>query len=503
MVSKNIAANICGRLWGVASAYVFIPIYIAYLGIEQYGLIGVHATLSAIISLADSGLSAAVTRELARGAARSCETRSIGTLVRTYEVLYIVISVSVAALVWMLAPLLASHWLNVGNMKQADAIDAIRIMGISAAAQLPASMFMGGLFGLQRQVQANAAQIGIGVIRGLGAIIVLEHVSCTIIAFFFWQGVSSISFACVVRRLLWQNIKADKSQNRFDWRAIADTYKYAFGMAGMAILSTGLFHVDKIIIAKIVELETFGYYTLVSSVAGVPRIFAVSIGTAVFPVIAAAVAAKNIDALDDWYIKTITAVSVLSIPIALVLSVTTENLVYAWTGYYPPKQTNDAAFYLLLGEALQVATVPAYFVSLAMGRVDLNLRCGVYSLLGFTLLLSVLIRTFGVVGAGYSWLIVQIFAAPWYIWQIHLASTELSLWRTYRSMAKAVIGCLPIVVTIGIWAPRWDGRLYSTLYCLGACGLCCLITVALSPQTVSLARELLSRRMVPANPSCK
>ena len=55
--------------------FVFVPVYISYLGIEAYGLIGLFATLQAWLSLLDLGLSPTLNREMARlrGGAHTAE----------------------------------------------------------------------------------------------------------------------------------------------------------------------------------------------------------------------------------------------------------------------------------------------------------------------------------------------------------------------------------------------------------------------------------------------
>jgi len=44
----------------------FVPLYIKYLGIEAYGLIGVFAILQAWLRLLDMGMKPAINREMAR-----------------------------------------------------------------------------------------------------------------------------------------------------------------------------------------------------------------------------------------------------------------------------------------------------------------------------------------------------------------------------------------------------------------------------------------------------
>ena len=65
-LKKNIAANFSGSIWQSLMSLAFVPLYIKFMGIESYGLIGIFATLQAMFVLLDMGLSATLNREMAR-----------------------------------------------------------------------------------------------------------------------------------------------------------------------------------------------------------------------------------------------------------------------------------------------------------------------------------------------------------------------------------------------------------------------------------------------------
>ncbi|MEA2488303.1 MAG: hypothetical protein QOH21_95, partial [Acidobacteriota bacterium] len=69
-LNRNVAANFAGNLTTAVMAVVFIPVYVHYLGIEAYGLVGFSATLTSILGIANVGLSTTLNREFARRSAR-------------------------------------------------------------------------------------------------------------------------------------------------------------------------------------------------------------------------------------------------------------------------------------------------------------------------------------------------------------------------------------------------------------------------------------------------
>ena len=60
----RLISNYVGKIWNLLSVFLFIPLYIHYLGIENYAVIGFYSLVLGIISFADAGMSSAITKEL-------------------------------------------------------------------------------------------------------------------------------------------------------------------------------------------------------------------------------------------------------------------------------------------------------------------------------------------------------------------------------------------------------------------------------------------------------
>ena len=84
-MNKNIIANIANKAWGFLSILLFTPLYIKFLGVEAYGLIGFYSTLLAMLAFADMGFTATLTRETARfNKGKIDEKKYILNLLRSY-----------------------------------------------------------------------------------------------------------------------------------------------------------------------------------------------------------------------------------------------------------------------------------------------------------------------------------------------------------------------------------------------------------------------------------
>ena len=65
-VTQNIIANYAGKLWGFISIFIFVRFYIDLLGIESYAIINFYTVILGLLAFADAGLTATLTRQLAR-----------------------------------------------------------------------------------------------------------------------------------------------------------------------------------------------------------------------------------------------------------------------------------------------------------------------------------------------------------------------------------------------------------------------------------------------------
>src|ERR1700728_4699398 len=111
-VKKNVAANYFGQAWQALMSVAFIPLYIKYLGMEAYGLIGVFAVLQAWLVLLDMGMKPTMGREMARFTGGAHNVQSIRDLLRSIEVIGAAVAGAIALGIWAASGWLATHWVT-------------------------------------------------------------------------------------------------------------------------------------------------------------------------------------------------------------------------------------------------------------------------------------------------------------------------------------------------------------------------------------------------------
>ena len=113
LLKLNLAANFVGKGWAALMGIIFVPLFIEFMGIESYGLVGFFTMLQATLVLLDLGLTTTLNREIARYSALDEKSQHIRDLVRTLELVYWGLAICIGVLIFILAPFIATGWIRV------------------------------------------------------------------------------------------------------------------------------------------------------------------------------------------------------------------------------------------------------------------------------------------------------------------------------------------------------------------------------------------------------
>ncbi len=371
MIKQNALSNLAARVWGIISLFIFVPFYIKYLGSSGFGYIAFYNTLLALFAFADLGFSAAITREFARLSDNTLESQLKKTnLLHSYQIIYAIIALMVAFSIIYLAPWIAEKWLIPNEFF--DVKKLVMFMGLCIAIQLPTNLYVGAMMGEEKQVLANSLQILWGLVRGLGVLPVLAFISNDVNTFFIWQLISNLIYLLSLYFLAW-HFREGKNR-RFDKGLIKNTYKYAFGMAGMSLLATFATQVDKIIVSKEFSIDAVGHYSLASTLSLIPLILITTLAKAVFPKLTRLYDKNLKEELKEFYLILTKFAAIALIPLSFVLAFFGYSIIRLWTGSaLVAEEVKYVITFLVFGQMLQSLTVLPFHLSLSHAYVRLNL----------------------------------------------------------------------------------------------------------------------------------
>ncbi len=414
-LGKNLVAGVVNSAWSALIGLAVIPIYLRYLGIEAYGLIGFFVTTQMLLSLLDLGLAPTINREVARGTA-SGNLDDARSLLYTLSKIYSITAFFIGLIVFALAPLIARYWFQDHNLDPETLTHAIMLMGLVVACRWPIGLYFGVLLGLQKIVLSSSINIVLVTMASLGAVLVLKFISPTIEAFFIWQSIIAIIHFLALRTFAWRALGHLKNK-KFDLNQLKQIWKFTAGMSGVAITGVILIQVDKIILSKTLSLESFGYYSLAGVLASGLYVLLTPLFNAIYPKMSALVALEKTEDLTSLYRSGTQMFLSILFPIAITAAVLSKELIFIWTGNEKiATSTAPIVSILLAGTAFNGVMHFPYALQLAYGESRLPLIINGLLLTVMIPMVVTLSNLWGALGGAASWAIlnaVYIFIGTW------------------------------------------------------------------------------------------
>ena len=382
----------------------FVPLYIKYLGIEAYGLIGLFALLQAWLSLLDMGMTPTLGREMARFTGGTHNAQSIRDLLRSIEFITFGIAVLIAGGIALGADWIATHWLQAEELPVEVVAQAFTVMGVVTALRFTETIYRSSIVGLQRQVLFNAVNSAMATLRGLGAVAILAWVSPTIQAFFIWQGLISIATLAILAATTYATLPCAERGGRFSLDALRGVWRFAGGMIGITFLALLLTQVDKILLSKLLSLSEYGYYTLAATVAGALYMLIGPITQAWYPRLCELYARNDQRALAETYHQGAQLVSIIAGSAAIVMILFAETFLRLWT-QDPALAARTAPLLslLMLGNLLNGLMWIPYQTQLAHGWTSLAVRINIVAVAIIVPAILWATPRYGAIGAAWVW----------------------------------------------------------------------------------------------------
>ena len=409
-IKNNIVANYIGHGLAAVSSIVFIPIYLGDLGIEAYGLIGVFAIFQAALSLLDLGMVPTVNREVARYSARSVAGGEIVDLVKTIEVLVLLLATISAGIVTLASNWLSTHWLTQSTLSAGDVAGSLALIGFVSSFRVVESIYKAVLIGLQRQVRMNLVSSLLLVLRYVGAVAVLQFVASTILAFFWWQAIVSLVSIVVTGYVAKRELPFSRYRASVRIQALRSTWAFSGGALVIAFLSICLTQGDKLILSSTMPLDSFGIYSVANSLVGIVPLMVWPISQALYPRFTELVTTGNAVELSNIYHKGSQLVSTVVAPCALAIIFFGQDIFDTWTG--KPNQYESTGLLLALlgtGVSLNALMHLPYMMQLAHGRTSLVIKANAFSVAVLVPLLLVVVPVYGPIGAASVLIILNAF----------------------------------------------------------------------------------------------
>jgi O-antigen/teichoic acid export membrane protein len=406
-IRRALVISVLSRGWAAALALLAVPLYLRFIGVEAYGVVGLFTTFSILVGFADLGLGATLTRELAKVSAKTGTLAYGRDVARTFELGYSFIAVLIGLLVIGCSVPVAQHWVQAQALDRTEIANALALAGVALACQWPTNLYSAGLAGVHRQAQMGIATIAFSTFRvmlTLGAVRWSPSLES-----FFWAQIASLLLQTLgMRWLLWRALVLVDHQPQPRMSIVRSSFRFAGGMTGITITTIILTQTDKVILSKVLNLEDFGTYVVAGTLATGLYMLISPMFTVMYPRFSSLIHAGDTPRLIHLYHTSSQAMAALVVPTALVAALFPHEVLYIWTGNAGLSQQGASILaFLIIGNACNGIMNMPYALQLASGWTKLAFWVNVGAIAVLVPVIWWAAFSFGAAGGAAAWALLN------------------------------------------------------------------------------------------------
>ncbi|MEY2916711.1 MAG: polysaccharide biosynthesis protein [Bacteroidota bacterium] len=327
----NVFANYGGNILTAVISLIFIPVYIKYLGIESYGVLGFFVTIQGLLAFLDLGLGITINQEMARYYGNAEKTNYLNNLAYSLQIVYWIIGILIALFLFVFTPYFSASWFKESNISRSQLQQCFMLMSVTIAARWPYSIYSSGLRGMQLQVLLNVHDLFYNIIKAVGSWLVLLYIKNSLVAFLTFQLIVILCQTISLHFIFWYKLPKPGIAKKFDKQVLKNIAKYAAAMGAAAILGSFVYQLDKIILSKMLKAEKYGYYTLAFNVAILVNNVTLPIYMAIFPNFTTLVHNNQQTEMKQKFHQYSKLVAGLVMPVSTIIFFFAKELLFAWT----------------------------------------------------------------------------------------------------------------------------------------------------------------------------
>jgi O-antigen/teichoic acid export membrane protein len=404
---RNVVASYVGQIYVTLIAIVMVPMYVRYMGVEAYGLVGFFAMLQVWFNLLDMGLTPTMARETARFNGGATDPGALRDLLRAMEGIFTAVAVLGAASLIASSGAIAGNWLKVQQLPLIEVQHSIMLMAAIVALRWISALYRGVVNGFERLVWLSGFNILMATARFVLVIPFFIYVGGSPTEFFTYQLALALLELGVLASQTYRLMPRVGSHERrpWQWKPLRKLLKFSLSIAVTGSIWVLVTQTDKLVLSKLLPLSEYAYFTLAVLAASGVIVISGPISSALLPRMSRLAAASRDDELIALYRNATQLVVAIAVPVALMLACFSEQVLWAWTGdaAIASRAAPVLRLYALGNAILAVAAFP-YYLQFAKGDLRLHL---IGNGLFVCLLIPALIwatLTYGVTGAGWAWL---------------------------------------------------------------------------------------------------
>ncbi len=410
-LKKNILANYVSQLYVTLIGILMVPLFIGYMGNEAYGLVGFFAMLQAWFQLADMGLTPTMARATARFNGGASEASSLRQLLRALEGIFIGMALLGTIAMMAGASAISTNWLKVQQLPLFEVERAIVLMSAVVGLRWVCGLYRGVIAGFERMVWLSVFNIIISTARFVLVVPFFVYVGASPTQFFSYQlALAVVELVVLVFQTYHLLPKLATGQRiRWQWAPLQRVLRFSLGLAFTGSVWVLVTQTDKLVLSTLLPLADYANFTLAVLVASGVMVITGPISGAVLPRLTKLVAEGDQAGLICLYRNATQMVAIIAIPVAAILAFFSEQVLWAWTGHADiARQAAPILRLYAIGNGILALGAFPYYLQFAKGDLKLHLIGNAWFVILLIPLLIWATTQYGVIGAGWAWVMANI-----------------------------------------------------------------------------------------------
>ena len=334
------------------------------------------------------------------------------TIFNTFELCYLVICFCLFLVGSANLDQISSNFFNESEFFQSDTRHIFFLIILTLTLQLPSSIYIGALMGLEQQFTANILISIAAISRGALATLFL-YLDSSLISFFYSQILINFLYFLALRVAVLRNMKDYKNYKRFALKVIKNNFKFSSNMAILSILGIIFANIDKLLVANLLPLKEVGIYTLAFNLSMLPTMLCQIVAISSYPSIIKEAQSIRSSNFKKFYSNINSLMASLLVPLSLTLIFFNNHVSFAWVG--DMQLSKDIYFYsiiLIAAQTVQGTTLLAYYFALSRGVTLPQILIASFSLIIIVPGMYFSIGNYGLFGASMTLFFCMIIVYP-------------------------------------------------------------------------------------------
>jgi O-antigen/teichoic acid export membrane protein len=401
---SNIFYNYFAQIFLATISLVTLPFLLQILGAELYAFVAILFMIQTIFSVLDGGFSGSLSREFALNRKKSTRSYNSKKLLNKTEYIFATLAIFGSFFVYLISSFISNYWLRLSIISPDDAQIYIGIIGIIAAIRLWSGLYRSVLIGYEKQKLLSLINIAIASCRYIFILPLLDIFENAGFIFFLYQLALAIFEIILLKIVANKAIDEDKlvtSEGCYCFRSILKTSSQIWLLTLVWVAAN---QIDKLLLSRLLSLQDFGYFSVISSLSAGILLLGAPVGNAVMPNLSRFIKLNNHEESRRVYFAASKLVSMAGFSVALTLIAVPKHVLFLFV--------NDVKVSADFSTLLQYYSIGSFFLLMSgmtfllkqsSGDLSENIKQNIYYLVLIVFLMIAATSLLDLEGAAYAW----------------------------------------------------------------------------------------------------